>query len=125
MTNHEDFREQIRSLFESGRQHLIARLMHHTKTGDMDLARIVAQEGPAYLEGGERITFRNLVDKTFPAEAKAKRNAVQKERAKEHEERMGHLAANLKARTAEKRERRLARDFEPVRGWNVPLDVPK
>jgi hypothetical protein len=68
----EDFGSETRSPFESGRQHPIARLMHHTKTGEMDLARIVAEEGPAYLEGGKRITFRDLVDRTFPEDAKAK-----------------------------------------------------
>jgi hypothetical protein len=45
---------------------------------------------------------------------------VEKEQAKEREETSRAVGANLKAKVAQRTERRLAQDFEPVRGWNVP-----
>jgi hypothetical protein len=119
------FREQMRSQFASGEQHPIARLQHHTANGEKDLALIVAEEGPEFLKAQERITFRNLVAWHFPERSKAERERRGKEEERRRKERHTAISANLKARTEEKRERRLSRSFEPVRGWNVPLDVPK
>jgi hypothetical protein len=126
--DHDEFREQIRDQFaagplERGSQHPLARLLHHSARGGMDLAKVVAEVGPEFLQGGDRLTFKGYVDRIFPEQAEAERAGVQKKRAKEHEERMSDLASKLKARTAERVERRLSHDFTPIRGHNTPLDV--
>jgi hypothetical protein len=74
------------------------------------------------LKSSQRTVFNVVDDATATS---AERAAAQKEEAKLHEERMSDLASRLKARTAEKVERRMSTGFEPTRGWNVPLDVPK
>jgi hypothetical protein len=127
--DHDEFRAQIKQQFasgplERGTQHPLARLLHHVKEGELDLARIVAEEGPAYLRGGDRLTFASYVARVFPEQAEAEQAAVDKERAKEHEARMSGLASKLKARTAEKVERRQQLEDYSVRGWNTPMELP-
>ncbi len=124
-STHDAFREQMRSQFASGEQHPIARLQHHTASGELEFAKIVAEEGPEFLKAGERITFRDLVAWHFPERSKAERERRAEEEERRRKERHTAIAANLKARTEEKRERRLSHSFEPEQGWNVPLDVPK
>jgi hypothetical protein len=84
----------------------------------MEEAKVVAEVGPEFLQGGERLTFRTLVDRIFPERAER-----DKEEAQKHEERMSDLASKLKGRVAERVERRMSNDFEPIRGHNTPLDV--
>ena len=43
------FREQMRSQFASGEQHPIARLQHHTASGELEFAKIVAEGVPRSL----------------------------------------------------------------------------
>jgi hypothetical protein len=89
----------------------------------MEEAKVVAEVGPEFLQGGERLTFRTLVDRIFPEQAEAERAERDKEEAQKHEERMSDLASKLKGRVAERVERRMSNDFEPIRGHNTPLDV--
>ena len=54
--------------------------------------------------------------------AKAERSERDRAEARRHEEHRRQLGDDLKALVPEKKERRLGRSFEPIRGWNVPLN---
>jgi hypothetical protein len=71
----DDFREQIREQFaagplERGSQHPLARLLHHSARGEMEEAKVVAEVGPEFLQGGDRLTFNGYVDRSSPSRSR-------------------------------------------------------
>ena len=90
--------------------------------GDKGGARFVAETGPRYVEGQERLRFRGLVRELVPEalEAEAQEMAGRSERRRK--ERTSALGDSLEGMNAAERERRRG-PLPTGGGWSMPLDV--
>ncbi len=115
--------QEIRKGLESGKLHPFPLLQHLTREGDQEGVRLVAQAGPEYLQGQERLKFRSLVREIAPEalEAEASEMAARSERKRrEHSSALGD---SLKAKAAATREQGERRPIPTGGGWSLPLDV--
>ncbi|MDP9475640.1 MAG: hypothetical protein M3R38_08120 [Actinomycetota bacterium] len=115
--------QEIRKNLESGRQHPFPLLQHLAREGDEQSARIVAEVGPEYLQGRDRLRFRGLVRELVPEALEVEEaERARRSRAKQ-EERSAAVGEHLKARAAAIRERREGRPVSSGSGWNLPPAV--
>jgi hypothetical protein len=98
--------QKIRKGLESGRLHPFPLLQHLAREGDEEGARFVAEAGPEYLHGKERLTFRTLLRELAPGalEAEAAEMAARSERKRQQQ--TTALEDSLGAMNAVERERR-------------------
>ncbi len=115
--------QEIRQGLETGRQHPFPLLQHLAREGDQDGARLVAEIGPEYLQGRERLRFRGLVRELTPevSEVEEAQRAWRSE--SKRQERSTTLADALAAKNAATRERRKGFQQPTGGGWNLPLDT--
>jgi hypothetical protein len=117
--------QEIRKGLETGHQHPFPLLQHLAAEGDEEGARFVAEIGPEYLQGRERLRFRGLVRELVPEVFGAEEAERAKRSERKRKEQTSALGASLKAKATAKREKRqqhLMPSGQPG-GWNLPLDA--
>jgi hypothetical protein len=115
-----NIREELARDFESGRQHPLAFFQHLAKHGEEERARLVAEVGPDYLKGRERLEFHHLVRYTYPDIREGEDAEHQRQLQKAYEENAEEVGSHLKDMVEERRNQRLSQPFTPSVGWNVP-----
>ena len=115
--------QEIRKGLESGKQHPFPLLQLLAREGDEEGARLVAQIGPEYVEGKDRLRFRGLVRELVPEVFEAEQARVAARSERKRREQTSALAEPLKAMNDAERERREARRPSSGGGWNLPLSV--
>ena len=114
--------QEIRTGLESGKLHPFPLLQHLAREGDQESARIVAEMGPEYVHGQERLRFRNLVRELVPEVYQAEASATAKRSERKRQEQTTALGDSLKAMNTATRVRRQG-PLPSGGGWNLPLDV--
>jgi len=115
--------QEIRKGLESGKLHPFPPLQHLAREEDQESARFVAEMGPEYLQGGERLKFRSLVRELLP-EALETEDAQRGGRSeRKRQERTTALGDSLVAVNAAEREGREGRPLPTGGGWNLPSAV--
>src|SRR5687767_15094953 len=97
--------QEIRKGLETGRQHPFPLLQHLAREGDEDGARFVAEVGPEYLQGKERLRFRALVRELVPEVSAAEQAQRYRRSERKRQEQTSALAASLETRNAATRDR--------------------
>jgi hypothetical protein len=115
--------EQIRQGLESGKHHPFPLLQRLAGEKDEGGARIVAEIGPEYLQGKERLRFQGLVRELTPEVAKAEETEMARRSEGKRQEHTSAFAASLESRNAATRERRNGPQLPSGGGWNLPLDA--
>ncbi len=114
--------QEIRKDLESGRLHPFPLLQHLAREGDEEGARFVAEAGPEYLSGQERLKFRALVREIVPAALEAEESEMAARSERKRKEQTSALGDSLKSMNAATRESR--QGALPTGGaWRMPLDV--
>ena len=115
--------QEIRKGIESGKQHPFALLQHLAREGDEQGARIVAEVGPEYVQGKDRLRFRSLVWELVPGVFEAEESRVAARSERKRQEQTSALGDSLAAMNAAERERRERRAPSSGGGWNLPMSV--
>lgn len=115
--------QEIRKGLETGRQHPFPLLQHLAREKDEEGARLVAQIGPEYLQGQQKLRFHSLVRELAPEVAKAEQTERACRSESKRQEHTSALATSLEARNAATRERRKGPQLPSGGSWNLPLDV--
>lgn len=115
--------QEIRKGLETGRQHPFPLLQHLVREKDDEGARLVAEIGPEYLQGRERLRFRGLVRELAPGVSEAEEAQRARRSEGKRQEQTSALAAALEARNAESRERHKGYRPPTGGGWQLPPSV--
>jgi hypothetical protein len=114
--------EQIRKGLDSGRLHAFPLLQHLACEGDEEGARFVAEAGPEYLHGKERLTFRTLVRELVPEALEAEGSEMAARSERRRQQQTTALGDSLTAMNAATREGRQG-PLPTGGGWSMPMDV--
>lgn len=115
--------QEIRKGFQSGRLHPFPLLQHLAREGDQDGARFVAEAGPEYVHGQEKMRFRGLVRELVPEALEAEESEMAARSERKRQEQTSALGDSLKNMNAAERERRERRPLPNGGGWSMPLEV--
>ena len=112
--------QEMREGLESGKLHPFPLLQHLAREEDQEGARFVAEIGPEYIQGRERLCFKGLVRELVPEDREAKDAQRARHSERKRQEQTSSQADSLKAMNAATRERR--KDFQPPAGggWSLP-----
>jgi hypothetical protein len=114
--------EQLRAGLEGGKLHPHPLLQHLAREGDEEGARFVAETGPEYLHGKERLTFRTLVRKLVPEALEAEESEMAARSERRRRQQTTALGDSLTAMNAATREGRQG-PLPTGGGWSMPMDV--
>jgi hypothetical protein len=114
--------QEMRKGLESEKLHPFPLLQHLALEEDQEGVRFVAQMGPEYLQGQERLRFRGLVQElaSQALELEAQNAEWVRRSERKRRERSSAFGDSLEARNAAERERREDWPLPTGGGWSLP-----